>query len=122
MAFSNDENLVYSTGDIPITSASGTIMPAGTTSYTIASNHSVVIVKKVGDTYQIRYGVTLANDYTVNVQPNDVVWDVTPAKMFLKYSTGGNGFVNFVHSNSLVDPDENDGVGDLIWNGEFRIN
>lgn len=123
MAFSNDDNLQYGTGDIQLTSANGVVMPAGTTSYTVASNHSAVIVRKVSDnTYMIRNGFALAGNFNVNVQPNDVVWDVTPAKMYLKYSTGGNSFVNFINFAESVDPDENDGVGVLVWNGEFRIN
>lgn len=121
MALSTDSSLEYSLGDEELTSTNATIMPVGTTTYTVSSNHTMVTVRKVNDSYRIRYAFTDSSSFTVNVQAGDIVWDISEAKYQLKFSTGGNTFVNYVNSVNSVDTNENDTFTTLLWNGDFKI-
>lgn len=121
MALSEDENLEYTVSDDELTTANAVIMPEGTTTYTLSSGHTVVTVRKVGDSYMIRSNFSAGTTDTITVQPGDVVWDLNEMKYYLKYSTGGNSFVNFINVIESVDSGESDGMSMLLWNGGFKI-
>lgn len=124
MALSVDDDLEYKIDDVELTSANVTIMPSGTSSYTISPGHSVVIVRRIGDSAKFWLASSESvggGSLTYPVQPGDLVWDVNQTLYCLKYSTGGNSFVNFNSMVGMIDSGEMDGVNILVWNGLLTL-
>lgn len=125
MALSEDENTEYSLSDVALTSANAVIMPSGTSSYTVSQNHSVVVVRKVGNIAHFKLAVSIngvGGSLVIQVQPGDIVWDVNQTLYVLKCSTGGNSFVNFSSMLGTIDSGEADGYNSFVWNGDLKIN
>lgn len=98
-------------------SSSATVMPSGTSSYTCATGHSVVIIRKVNNSYLIRYFYVNTGSITVGVNTGDLVWDFNENYTYIKFSTGGNDFVNFLNLITDMDRVESDVDDRLYWNG-----
>lgn len=122
MALSSDFQTTYNLGDEELTYANATVMPTGTTTYSISAGHSVIVARIIGETVLIKGAYSAGNIETISVRPKDLVWDINDAdKYFLKISTGGNSFVNLVTSIDELTPDEQDSYSTFVWNGLLRI-
>lgn len=122
MAVATNISFEYESNDVALTSANAIIMPEGTTSYTVASGHVGILARKVNNYTRFHYfKCSTGASKNLIVQTGDAVWDLSQNYDVIKFSTGGNSFVNMIERIPSVETGETDTYGYIIWNGALKI-